>query len=217
MPKHKKLPDLKVLHDGEKFQLSNEGKFEFGMGWSAGGADLDASVIALDSSGKLIGTMYFAEKEALKDFGVSTSGDNTTGEGDGDDEVVTVDIAGLNKRKDGMLVHYLFFTISVFQSDCCNTFGCIGQKRINIYGPYHGDYGQIGSFDMNKSTGFGANHLVAGVMRRIEDTDSFEFVSLGKEISIHSYGNATDLPTSASFQEIVKGMNGPQIDEMSRL
>jgi stress response protein SCP2 len=216
MPKHKKLPDLKVLHDGEKFQLSNEGKFEFGMGWSAGGADLDASVIALDSSGKHIATMYFGQKEALKEFGVSTSGDNTTGEGDGDDEVVTVDIAGLKNPKDGMLVHYLFFTISVYNSDCCNTFGCIGQKRINIYGPYHGDYGQIGSFDMNKSSGFGANHLVAGVMRRIEDTDNFEFVSLGKEISIKEK-SAEFLQQSSAFNEIVKEMNGPQTDEMSRL
>jgi tellurium resistance protein TerD len=71
----------------------------FGLGWDPrvtdGAAfDLDASAFVLDESGKVISDSHFVFYNNLKDpsGAVSHAGDSRTGEGDGDDEQLTVDL-----------------------------------------------------------------------------------------------------------------------------
>jgi tellurium resistance protein TerD len=96
------------LTKGEKIDLtkSNPGlvAFCFGLGWdtnkgTAGAFDLDAFALCLDENKKLIeggkGVVYFKQ---LSSLGVSHSGDNLTGDGDGDDEAITLDISKVDPR-----------------------------------------------------------------------------------------------------------------------
>jgi stress response protein SCP2 len=68
------------------------------LGWdpARGGRDidLDASVIAYDRTGKDLAKVWYAH---LQDFGgaIRHSGDNLTGAGEGDDEIIYVDLSQL--------------------------------------------------------------------------------------------------------------------------
>lgn len=59
---------------------------DVGLGWDTR-MDLDSIAFLLDSNNKVIDTVYFGEKHSS---GVRLNGDNLTGEGDGDDEIITV-------------------------------------------------------------------------------------------------------------------------------
>ncbi len=83
-----------------------------GLGWDPARAgrsiDLDASVIAFDASGRAVDTVWFMSKQGCKGA-VRHSGDNLTGEGEGDDEVITVDLGRLPAD-----VTALVFTVNSF-------------------------------------------------------------------------------------------------------
>lgn len=70
--------------------------------------DLDASCVCLDAQGREIDVIWFRKLEST-DRAVRHSGDNRTGEGDGDDETLTVDLGKLDAR-----VSVLMFTINSF-------------------------------------------------------------------------------------------------------
>lgn len=70
--------------------------------------DLDASCVCLDAQGKEIDVIWF-RKLVSTDKAVRHSGDNRTDEGDGDDETLSVDLAGLDAR-----IAVLMFTINSF-------------------------------------------------------------------------------------------------------
>ena len=53
--------------------------------------DLDASVIMLDGSGRVVDTVYYGQLRS-KDGSVRHAGDNLTGSGDGDDEQINVEL-----------------------------------------------------------------------------------------------------------------------------
>ncbi len=84
-----------------------------GLGWdpakSGKDVDLDASVIAFDANGRDLEVVYFM---SLKAFGgaITHSGDNLTGEGDGDDEQIHVNLTTLPAN-----VAALVFTINSFR------------------------------------------------------------------------------------------------------
>mmetsp|Transcript_112310 Transcript_112310/g.217591 ORF Transcript_112310/g.217591 Transcript_112310/m.217591 type:complete len:406 (-) Transcript_112310:109-1326(-) len=62
-----------------------------GLGWDTddGDVDLDVSVVLLDQGGGHAETVFFGNLEAP---GITHSGDNLTGEGDGDDETITFEL-----------------------------------------------------------------------------------------------------------------------------
>ncbi|MCH6159619.1 TerD family protein [Streptomyces marispadix] len=87
-----------------------------GLGWEpvfragrrAKEIDLDASVIAYDASRKKVDACYFG-KLAILNGVVQHSGDNLTGEGGGDDEVITVHLGDLPPQVTGLV-----FTVNSF-------------------------------------------------------------------------------------------------------
>lgn len=87
-------------------------KVAMGLGWDPasgrGEIDLDASVIAFDAAGKNVDTVWFMSKQGCKGA-IRHSGDNVTGHGDGDDEVITVDLGALPTQ-----VTALVFTVNSF-------------------------------------------------------------------------------------------------------
>jgi len=87
----------------------------FGGGGSGGGSiDLDASVIVLDANKNEIDTVSFSRLTS-KDGSIRHGGDNLTGDGDGDDEVIHVDLSRIDPRA----VH-LVFTVNSFRGQTFN-------------------------------------------------------------------------------------------------
>lgn len=91
------------LQKGQRESL-NAQKFTIGLGWdtnasSTGAAfDLDASIFMLGSNSKLVADEYFVFYNNAKspDGAVTHTGDNLTGDGDGDDESILVDLSKIN-------------------------------------------------------------------------------------------------------------------------
>jgi stress response protein SCP2 len=88
-------------------------KVTMGLGWDPArgnrAIDLDASVIAYDASGDERGIVFFARKKEFKGA-IRHGGDNLTGQGDGDDEQIYVDLPALPSD-----VASLVFTITSFR------------------------------------------------------------------------------------------------------
>ncbi|CAH9018089.1 TerD family protein [Candidatus Nitrosacidococcus sp. I8] len=98
------------LTKGQKISLEKEAhhslsKVIMGLGWDAvekkgffgfGGGkqsiDLDASCILFNQSGNLVDTVWFGQLKS-KDGSITHTGDNRTGDGEGDDEQVIVDLS----------------------------------------------------------------------------------------------------------------------------
>lgn len=91
------------LQKGQRENLSAP-KFTIGLGWDTNNAssgydfDLDASVFMLGENRKLIADEYFVFYNNLisPDGALTHTGDNLTGEGDGDDEAIHVDLTVVN-------------------------------------------------------------------------------------------------------------------------
>lgn len=86
-----------------------------GLGWDVdqGEMDLDASAVLLDSAGQVLDSIFFGHLRSSGTHSVAAavehSGDNLTGEGDGDDERITVRLDQL-----GDSVCDVFFCIHVY-------------------------------------------------------------------------------------------------------
>ena len=81
----------------------------FGGGGSAGGSiDLDASCIMLDANKQMVDAIWFGQLQS-KDSSIQHTGDNRTGAGDGDDEVINVNLSRIPDH-----VQALVFTVNSF-------------------------------------------------------------------------------------------------------
>lgn len=83
------------LQKGQKVNLKKEDQtlelLQVGLGWDTR-TDLDSMAFLFDVQGKLRKTVCYSEKSHK---GISLNGDNITGKGDGDDEIITVDLTKL--------------------------------------------------------------------------------------------------------------------------
>jgi len=93
------------LQKGQRETL-NAPKFTIGLGWdtntSSTGAqfDLDASVFIMGENKKILADEFFVfyNNLASPDEAVQHTGDNLTGDGDGDDESINVDLSKIDPR-----------------------------------------------------------------------------------------------------------------------
>ena len=106
-----------------------------GLGWdvrsTAGhGFDLDASALALGETHKVLGDDYFVFFNNLKspDGSIEHQGDNLTGEGEGDDEVVTVNLVGVPAQ-----VLSIVFAVSIYDAETRQqSFGQVRNAYIRV-------------------------------------------------------------------------------------
>ena len=115
------------LQKGQKISLDKEAgvkltKIIMGLGWDAvkskgflglGGEksvdiDLDASCILFDDQGNQVDAVWFRQLKS-HDGSVLHTGDNRTGDGDGDDEQIVVDLTRVSAN-----VSSLMFTVNSF-------------------------------------------------------------------------------------------------------
>ncbi len=92
------------LRKGQKTALTQSGEtlqcIKVCLGWDVlnVACDLDSSAFMLDVNGRIIGDDWFVFYGQLQspDGSVFHSGDNQTGAGDGDDEIITIDTQNIN-------------------------------------------------------------------------------------------------------------------------
>ena len=113
------------LTKGQKISLAKPAggglsKVRMGLGWDSiaergflgrtkrTAIDLDASCLLLDAAGKLLDQVWWRQL-ASKDGSIQHTGDNTTGDGAGDDESIIVDLTRVAAQ-----VQTLVFTVNSF-------------------------------------------------------------------------------------------------------
>nr|WP_202446617.1 TerD family protein [Streptomyces sp. SID5468] len=122
-----------------------------GLGWDARtttGADfdLDASALLTDAAGKVLTDQHFVFFNNLKspDGSVEHTGDNLTGEGEGDDEVINVDLAAVPAD-----VAKIVFPVSIYEAESRQqSFGQVRNAYIRVVN--QADQKEIARYDLTE-------------------------------------------------------------------
>lgn len=114
--------NIEILEKGNSLNLdiaskSKSGEFYFGAGWDNpnGPVDLDIVCVLL-SEGKLLNEQNLIYFGNLSADGVQLSEDNTTGEGEGDDESIVISTSKLDSSIDGIVIGLAAYAGADFSS-----------------------------------------------------------------------------------------------------
>lgn len=178
------------LEKGQKVDLTKShpglSKLGLGLGWdvkkgSGSAFDLDAAAIMLDANKKLLhgekkNVIFFGN---LAGPGVNHSGDNLTGEGEGDDEVINVDLNGLPSDCSELLL-----VINIYEAE--NRKQNFGQVERAFVRAFDGDSkeelhndGKPVRFDLSEDYS-AFNAMVMGKIYRHEGEWKFQAIGEGK-------------------------------------
>jgi tellurium resistance protein TerD len=122
-----------------------------GLGWdirttTGTDFDLDASAIALGTDKKVVSDQHFVFFNNLKspDGSIEHTGDNTTGEGDGDDEVINVDLSAVPPNIDT-----INFPVSIYEADArSQSFGQVRNAYIRVLDKSNGN--ELARYDLSE-------------------------------------------------------------------
>ncbi|GIJ51633.1 chemical-damaging agent resistance protein C [Virgisporangium aliadipatigenens] len=122
-----------------------------GLGWDVRTTtgedfDLDASAIVLGASGKAVSDQHFIFFNNLKspDGAVEHAGDNRTGVGEGDDETIKVNLAGLGPDVDKVV-----FLASIYDADTRKqAFGQVRNAYIRVIN--QADNNELARYDLSE-------------------------------------------------------------------
>jgi len=145
-----------VLSKGQRIDLTktNPGltKAIIGLGWDTnkynGGHDfdLDASAFLADANGKVLNDLDFVFYNNLKspDGGVEHTGDNRTGEGDGDDEQIIINFPNLSQH-----IEKIGITVTIHEAEARNqNFGQVTNAFVRVVNPENNQ--EILRFDLGE-------------------------------------------------------------------
>ena len=159
------------LSKGQKVDLTktNPGltKIMVGLGWdvnkydSGGEFDLDAAAFLLGANGKAASDndiIFYNNKEHASGS-VQHMGDNKTGAGDGDDEVINIDLSAVPANIDK-----IDFTVTIFEADARNqNFGQVNNAYIRILNQDNGE--ELIHFDLGEDFSIETAVVVAELYR----------------------------------------------------
>ncbi|WP_219413672.1 TerD family protein [Pseudonocardia nigra] len=122
-----------------------------GLGWDVRTTtgtdfDLDASAIVVGAEGKVVSDKHFIFFNNLTnpDGTVEHTGDNLTGEGEGDDEQVKVNLAGMSADTDKIV-----FAVSIYDADSrSQSFGQVRNAFIRVVNQAGG--AEIARYDLSE-------------------------------------------------------------------
>ncbi|QCB52257.1 TerD family protein [Rhodococcus sp. PAMC28707] len=122
-----------------------------GLGWdvrdtTGGDFDLDASAIGLDSNKKSVDDLFFVFYNNLRspDGAIEHTGDNRTGEGEGDDESINIDLVALSPK-----VESIVFPVSIHDADSLGqNFGQVVNAFIRVVD--RADNRELARFDLSE-------------------------------------------------------------------
>lgn len=163
-------------------------KFNIGLGWdvnlscTGSNFDLDASAFVLGENKKLLSDDYFVFYNNLKspDESVVHTGDNLTGEGEGDDEVIMVDLSKITAS-----ACEICFVVTIYMSDeLRQNFGQVRNSFIRIYNPDTNEeimkYELVEDFSTETAVEFGRLYKRNGQWR-------FEAIGVGQKNGLEYY------------------------------
>lgn len=122
-----------------------------GLGWdirSTTGTDfdLDASAIATGEDKKVVSDKHFIFFNNLKspEGSIEHKGDNRTGEGEGDDEVIDIDLAATPPN-----ITSVFFPVSIYDADSrSQSFGQVRNAYIRVVDKANGN--ELARYDLSE-------------------------------------------------------------------
>ena len=161
-----------------------------GLGWDARtttGAefDLDASALMLDSSGKVLTDKHFIffNNMASPEGSVQHTGDNLTGEGEGDDEAITVQLPGVPAEVDKII-----FPVTIYDAETRGQgFGQIRNAFIRIVD--RGSNTEIARYDLTEDAST-ETAMIFGELYR--NNAEWKFRAVGQGYSAGLAGIARD-------------------------
>lgn len=170
------------LQKGQNVSLSQEApgisKIQAGLGWDtqnfAGTAfDLDVMLFLTDGNSKVLSDSHFVFYNNLKspDGAVEHTGDNLTGDGDGDDEVILVDLSRVESR-----VEKVVFTASIHEAESRRqNFGQVRNAYIRIVDKSNGS--EIIRYDLSEDFSVETSIVVGELYRR---NNEWKFKAIGQ-------------------------------------
>lgn len=149
-----------------------------GLGWdprnTTGAAfDLDASVLVCDANGRCLDESWFVFYGQLESPGkaVVHAGDNLTGEGDGDDEVISLTLGMLPPQAARVV-----FAVSIYDADTRGqNFGQVANSYIRLVDAVTGQ--EIARYDLEEDFS-GHSAVVFGELQRMGN--DWNFVAVGQ-------------------------------------
>jgi len=161
-----------------------------GLGWDARtttGADfdLDASALMVGTNGKIVSDQHFVFFYNLTspDGSVEHTGDNLTGEGEGDDEVIKVNLANVPAETDKIVV-----TVSIYEAEArSQSFGQVRNAYIRVVN--QADNREITRYDLSEDAST-ETAMIFGELYR--NGNEWKFRAVGQGYSTGLRGIAQD-------------------------
>ncbi|WP_328954302.1 TerD family protein [Kitasatospora purpeofusca] len=161
-----------------------------GLGWDVRTTtgtdyDLDASALLCNALGKVVSDQHFVFFNNLRspDGSVEHSGDNLTGGGDGDDEQIKVDLAGVPAD-----VAKVVFPVSIYDADArFQSFGQVRNAFIRIVNQANGQ--ELARYDLTEDAST-ETAMVFGELYR--NGAEWKFRAIGQGYASGLRGIATD-------------------------
>lgn len=165
-------------------------KFTIGLGWDTNQSstgedfDLDASAFILGENKKLISDDYFVFYNNLTspDGAVEHTGDNLTGEGEGDDESIRIDLSKINPA-----AAEICFVVTIHKAEeRKQNFGQVRNSFIRVYNTETGEeilkYELEEDFSIETAVEFGRLYKRNGEWK-------FEAIGMGQKQGLAEYLN----------------------------
>jgi tellurium resistance protein TerD len=161
-----------------------------GLGWDArttsgSDFDLDASALMLNASGKIVSDQHFIFFNNLTspDGSVEHTGDNLTGEGEGDDEAIKVNLASVPADVDKIV-----FPVSIYDAESRGqSFGQVRNAFIRIVNQAGG--AELARYDLSEDASTETAMIFGEVYRNASE---WKFRAVGQGYSTGLAGIARD-------------------------
>lgn len=164
----------------------NLSKIYVGLGWdpvksgifSSRNFDIDASVIAMDKNDREIDVLYYG-KTSIFHKALVHHGDNLTGEGDGDDEVIEMDLNAIPKE-----VNRLAVIINIYEAySKGQNFSQVNNCYVHVVDPKSGK--ELVRYNISDDSTYGKETgiFVADIYRRDKE---WKFKALGQGVKVKS-------------------------------
>jgi tellurium resistance protein TerD len=161
-----------------------------GLGWdermtSGQAFDLDASALMLTPSGRILSDEHFVFFNNLSspDGSVEHTGDNLTGEGEGDDEQIKVDLSRVPPEVDRIV-----FPVSIYDADSRQqNFGQVRNAFIRVIN--QADDAELARYDLSEDASSETAMIFGELYRRSGD---WKFRAVGQGYSSGLAGIARD-------------------------
>jgi tellurium resistance protein TerD len=161
-----------------------------GLGWDARSTtgadfDLDASALLLGSNGRVLSDSHFVFFNNLRspDGSVEHTGDNLTGEGEGDDESILVNLAAVPPQ-----VERIVFPVSIYEAETRGqSFGQVSNAFIRILN--QADNQELARYDLSEDASSETAMIFGEVYRR---NDEWKFRAVGQGYASGLHGIAVD-------------------------